>query len=196
MLPQTYPDPPAHHKQRRHAISATTSALNALRRLSPRASARTQLVAAALMWLIGASILLVRGFGYLQTRYWHAWALAAGLVLGVFKARMLLIRVAHKAVARIRARGTAHFFGFFSARSWGLLVLMMGGGMTLRRLVVDPDVLGAGIMGAIYIGVGTALALADRVFWRAVFDPQACDAPPDDGTLDTPSAEDLPAPIH
>jgi len=138
-----------------------------LKWLSPPASERAQMLAAALMWLIGASILLVRGVGYLQDRYWHAWALAAGLALGVLKARVLLDRVAHKAVGRIRVRGRAHFFGFFSLQSWALIAVMMGGGMLLRRVVVHPDLIGAGIMGAIYIGVGTALALADRVFWRA-----------------------------
>ena len=49
---------------------------------------------------------------------------------------------------------------------------MMGAGMILRRLVVHPDAVGAGIMGAIYIGVGTALVLADRVFWHAAFRPE------------------------
>jgi len=125
------------------------------------------MLAAALMWLIGASILLVRGIGYLQGRYWHSWALAIGLALGVFKSQVLLDRVARNAVEHIRARGRAHFFGFFTIRSWALIAVMMGGGMLLRRLVVHPDLIGAGIMGAIYIGVGTALALADRVFWRA-----------------------------
>lgn len=133
----------------------------------PQASARTQLVGGALMWLIGASILLVRGAAYIQGRSWHAWALSAGLVLGVLKSRYMLERVAAKAVERIRERGCAWFFGFFSARSWGLVALMMGGGMLLRRIVVHPDQIGAGILGAIYIGVGTALLLADRVFWHA-----------------------------
>lgn len=137
-----------------------------LKALSPSASERTQLIAAATMWLIGASILLVRGVGYLQDRYWHAWALAAGLALGVFKSRVLLDRVARRAVARIRERGRASFIGFFSLKSWALVAVMMGAGMTLRRLVVHPDVIGAGIMGAIYIGIGTALVMTDRVFWR------------------------------
>ena len=135
--------------------------------LCPKAGVRAQLFSAAAMWLIGASILLVRGAAYVHDRSWHAWVLAAGLVLGVLKARLLLDRVATKAVARIRERGRAHFFGFFSARSWLLVAVMMGGGMLLRRLVVHPDVIGAGIMGAIYIGVGTALLLADRAFWHA-----------------------------
>lgn len=141
-----------------------------LSRLAPKAGVRAQLIAAALLWLVGSSILVVRGVGYLSDRYWHAWALGAALALGVLKSRYLLDRVAAKAVARIQERGRACFFGFFSWRSWVLVALMMGGGMTLRRLVVQPDVIGAGILGAIYIGVGTALFLADRVFWRAVIE--------------------------
>ncbi|MHB1477340.1 MAG: hypothetical protein ACYCXD_07170, partial [Coriobacteriia bacterium] len=45
----------------------------------PQTGVRTQTVAGALMWLIGASILLVRGAAYIQGRSWHAYALAAGL---------------------------------------------------------------------------------------------------------------------
>ncbi|MBN2839856.1 MAG: hypothetical protein JXP37_02730 [Coriobacteriia bacterium] len=121
------------------------------------------------MWLIGASILLVRGTAYIQGRSWHAWALAAGLALGVIKSRYLLEGVAERAVARIRDRGRAWLPGFFSLRSWALVATMMGGGMVLRRIVVAPDQIGAGILGAIYLGVGAALLLADRVFWHAVF---------------------------
>lgn len=142
---------------------------HASRRLWPQAGVRAQLWAGAVMWLVGASILLVRGFAYIQGRSWHAWALAAGLAIGVLKSRLLLDRVASKAVARIRARGRAWLPGFFSIRSWALVALMMGSGMTLRRLVVHPGVIGAGILGAVYIGIGAALLVADRVFWHAAF---------------------------
>ena len=40
--------------------------------------------------------------------------------------------------------------------------------MILRRIVAHPSSVGAGFMGAIYIGVGTALVLADRHYWMAV----------------------------
>jgi hypothetical protein len=132
---------------------------------------RVQLHAAAIMWLIGASILIVRGLGYLTSGTWHAWALAIGLALGVLKARLLLDRVAEQAITRIQERGRASFFGFFSLKSWGFIVLMMGGGMILRRIVANPSTVGAGFMGAVYIGVGTALVLADRHFWMAVLFP-------------------------
>ena len=133
------------------------------------ASVRAQLVSAAMIWLIGSAILLVRGLGYVQGRSWHAWALAAGLTLGVLKSRYLLERVATGVVARIRRRGPAFFLSFFSLRTWAVLGVMMGSGLLLRRVVVAPDQIGAGIMGAVYIGVGTALVLGDRVFWHAAF---------------------------
>jgi hypothetical protein len=148
--------------------TSLTSIAQLLNSLQPRTGVRAQLVGATLMWLIGASILMVRGIGYVHDRYWHAWVLGLGLALGVVKSRALLDRVARKAVARIHDRGTAGFFGFFSLRSWALIGLMMGGGIALRHMVVRPGVIGAGIMGAIYIGVGTALLLADRIFWKAI----------------------------
>jgi len=121
------------------------------------------------MWLIGASILLIRGVSYVSVSYWHAWALAIGLALGVIKARLLLDRTARKAVVRIQQRANASVFGFFSAKSWMLIALMMGGGIALRTIFVHPGQIGAGILGAIYVGVGTALLLADRLFWMALF---------------------------
>lgn len=141
-------------------------------RLTPRAGVRVQLFGAAIVWTVGASILIIRGLGYISDRYWHAWALAAALAIAVIKSRYLLDRVARKAVIRIRERGRACFFGFFSIRTWAFIALMMGGGIMLRRIVVNPDVIGAGIMGAIYLGIGTALALADRIFWRAALHPE------------------------
>ncbi len=138
-----------------------------------KAPVRVQLVAASLMWLIGSSILLVRGAGYVHSgEHWIWWAIAAGLVIGVFKAQILLDKTARNAVKRIYERGRASFIGFFSLRSWGLIVVMMGGGMTLRRIFENPTGIGAGLMGTLYLAVGVALILADRIFWQAVFAPE------------------------
>jgi hypothetical protein len=140
-------------------------------RFVPRASVRIQLLAAATMWAVGSGILLFRGLGYVSGRYWHAWILGIALVIGVVKARYMLDRVATKAVERIRKRGNACFFGFFSVKSWALVALMMGGGIAIRNIVVAPGVIGQGILGALYLGIGTALFLADRVFWHAALRP-------------------------
>ncbi len=144
-------------------VSASPSPEQATRRGPLHAGVRVQLAAAALMWLIGASILLVRGTFYLRDEHWALWLLATAAVLGVLKSRILLDRVARKAVARIRQRGRASFFGFFSVKSWAFVVVMMGTGIFLRRSGVHH-----GVLAVVYLGVGTALALADRIFWSAI----------------------------
>lgn len=152
-------------------------------------------MAAAVAWLIASTALIVRGASSVVRSSWHAWALALGVALGVLKARLLLDRVAARAVMRIRARGRAPFLGFFSARSWLLIAIMMGAGMALRAVVGNDRFL-AGVLGAVYIGVGTALLLADRAFWHAVFRSSATSEPV--GSAATPSGPpaqaDVPTP--
>jgi hypothetical protein len=87
----------------------------------------------------------------------------------MLKSRAILDKVAKKAVIRIYNRGTAGFSGFLSTKSWLFIFLMMGSGMVLRRTVIHPNIIGAGIMGAIYIGVGSALLIADRIFLSAFY---------------------------
>jgi hypothetical protein len=123
---------------------------------------------------------------YVSGRSWHSWALAAALAtaIAIPKSRYLLDKTAAKAVVRIRARGSACWLGFFSWRSWLLVAVMMGSGMALRRTIVAPGEVGAGIMGALYVGIGGALAIADRIFWLAAlrkrlpYDLDAVSAPP------------------
>lgn len=155
-------------------------------RLTPRAGVRPQLFAAAIVWAVGGGILVTRGVVYVADRSWHAWVLGAtlALLIAVPKARFILHRVAHKAVARILKRDHACFFGFFSWKTWGFIALMMGGGIALRNAIVHPGVIGAGIMGAIYLGIGSALLFADRIFWvaavRSVMRPDEPPIPPDE----------------
>ena len=134
-------------------------------RFTPRAGQRVQLFSAAAMWAIGASILLIRGVGFLHDN-WFAALLGVAVALGVVKSRYLLDRVARKAVLRIHERGRACYFGFFSWKSWLFVVVMMGGGILLRRSPLPHDAL-----AVLYVGVGTGLALADRIFWQALVSP-------------------------
>ena len=145
------------------------------RRLTPRAGVLPQLIAAAVLWGVGTSVLLVRGVFYLVSqdeidRFGYGVALI-GLVavaVGLIKARLILIRYARKAVRRIRARGHACFFGFFAPSSWLFIVVMMGGGMMLRRTPLVDYWWGRTFLGILYVAVGTALLIADVIFWRAV----------------------------
>ena len=165
------------------------------RRLTPRAGVRIQLVAAALLWLVGTSILLVRGVFYMiapeeYERFGFGVALI-GLVavaIGLVKARLILIRYARKAVGRIHTRGHACFFGFFAPSSWLFILVMMGGGMMLRRTPLVDYMWGRTFLGILYVAVGTALLIADVIFWRAVFGPLAASAPSSDAQDDEPAA--------
>lgn len=143
---------------------ASTEATPLYLRLMPRASARVQLVLAAFVWCVGASILGVRGIVYLSRSHWAAWLVAFALVLGVVKGHLILDRVARKAVVRIRLRGRERcLFGFFSWKSWLLIVVMMGGGIVLRNSGMRPEVL-----GVIYVAVATALLYGVSTYWKAI----------------------------
>jgi hypothetical protein len=146
------------------------------RRLTPRAGIRVQLIAAAVLWGVGTSILLWRGVFYLVAKdetdrfgFWVAVIGLAAVAIGLVKARLILIRYARKAVRRIQTRGHACFFGFFAPTSWLFILVMMGGGMMLRRTPLVESWWGRTFLGVLYVAVGTALLIADVVFWRAVF---------------------------
>ena len=148
------------------------------RRLVPHAGIRVQLLAAALMWLVGTSILLVRGVMYIvapdeyeRFGYWVVLIALVAVAIGLVKARLILIRYANKAVTRIRTRGHASFFGLFAPSSWVFIIVMMGGGVLLRHSALVDYWWGRTFLGILYVAVGTALAIADVVFWRAVLAP-------------------------
>jgi len=147
-------------------------------RFTPRAGVRVQMLSAALLWLVAVSFLLVRGVLFIEApgplfhfSYWIVPIAIVALVIGVIKARFILIRYADKAVARIQRRGHACFFGFFAPTSWLFVLVMMGGGMLLRHSALVDFAWGRAFLSTLYIAVGTALAIADRIFWIAALRP-------------------------
>jgi hypothetical protein len=156
-------------------------------RLTPRAGVRAQLFAAALVWFVGVCFLLVRGVMFVEVpgagahfSYWIVPIVLVAIVIGIIKARFILIRYADKAVARIRKRGHACFFGFFAPKSWLFVLVMMGGGIALRHSALVDVAWGRVALSTLYIAVGTGLAIADRIFWIAALRPQpkAGETPP------------------
>jgi hypothetical protein len=143
-------------------------------KITPRASVRVQMFSAAVMWAIGLCFLLGFGTSFIVklVRMAHPaiWSLAlivvVAIVVGGLKARYILIRYADKAVARIQGRGHACYFGFFAWSSWGFIAVMMGAGITLRQFTPLPSYpWGLVFLAILYIAVGTALLIADRIFW-------------------------------
>jgi hypothetical protein len=148
-------------------------------RFTPRAGVRVQMFSAAVLWLVAVGLLLVRGVLFIEAphrgahfSYWILPIALVAILIGIVKARFILIRYANKAVARIRRRGHACFFGFFAPMSWLFVVVMMGGGMLLRQSALVDYAWGRVFLSVLYIAVGTALAIADRIFWIAALRPQ------------------------
>jgi len=138
---------------------------NPLDDFKPAASARTQLLLAALLWTVVGALLLFFGV---------RWALAAdipytaiilllAIIAGALKAEYVLAQAAQRAIERICARGDGRCIGgFLSTRTWLLVLLMMGLGYALRHGLATRAV-----VGVLYVAIGTALLLAARRFWTA-----------------------------
>jgi uncharacterized membrane protein len=134
---------------------------------------------AALLWLVGVSFLLVRAVLFVEAprqgfhfSYLIVPIAVVAIVIGAMKARYILVRYAEKAVARIRRRGHACYFGFFAPTSWLFVCVMVGGGIALRHSVLVDYAWGRAGLATLYIAVGTGLAVADRIFWLAALRSQ------------------------
>jgi len=130
----------------------------------PAAGVSTQLILAWMMWVAVGSALV--GFG--SRWLWETvpvvapWIAAGAVAVGAVKSRLVLDRVARRVVDRICARGDGRCLGgFLSPRTWGLVFLMMVTGRLLRGTLAH------GIVGPLYIAIGTALCLSSRLSWHA-----------------------------
>lgn len=131
----------------------------------PAAAAHVHLFLAGVMWSAVGTALV--GFG--GRWLWQSpspggvWFAGLAVVVGVLKSRFVLDRAARRIVDRIRARGDGRCLGgFLSLRSWALVIAMAGGGRLLRGSHVAR-----GLLGLLYIAVGTGLLVSSRVAWQA-----------------------------
>ncbi|MFC2144276.1 hypothetical protein ACFLQM_01160 [Acidobacteriota bacterium] len=130
----------------------------------PAAVVRTQLMLAWMMWVAVGSALVAFGARWLWSAapIFAPWIAVGAVLAGVIKSRLVLDRAARGVVARIRSRGDGRCLGgFLSLRTWGMVVLMMAAGRLLRGTLAH------GIVGPLYIAVGTALCLSSRLSWQA-----------------------------
>ncbi|MDD3554040.1 MAG: hypothetical protein PHC35_05925 [Deltaproteobacteria bacterium] len=130
----------------------------------PVASVSTRLLLAALFWDTAAAILAAKGISALLDSPLSSTTLFLALlsgILGLIKARFVLNRTAQKAAFRIQAKNDGCAFGFFSLKSWGLILAMMAMGRLLRMLHMPMKVI-----GVIYLTIAVALAVASRILWQ------------------------------
>ena len=121
------------------------------------------LLLAALVWtLAGVNILRLGLLAYPT----HLTALNVLLSLAVFVVFQLLVfgRLVRKHTARIAnyEQERQFFLKFFDLKSFIIMAVMMGGGITLRSSSICPEV----FIAVFYTGLGASLLLAGLLFGR------------------------------
>lgn len=129
-------------------------------RFVPAARVKTRILVAALLWSGIGLMLLVRGVLALAGSG-REWWLAAALLLGGLKSRLVLDRVVRRNMLRLRALDGARCIGgVYSVRTWLLVAAMIGLGRALR---LSP--LPVWWVGLIYATVGWGLFWSSRLGW-------------------------------
>lgn len=122
-----------------------------------------------LMWVLVGTILATVGTHWIWQSSFGAAApiIVVSIAVGLLKSRLVLDRVAHTTIDRIRIRGDGRCLGgFLSVHSWGLVLVMIVGGRLLRGTLAHATV------GPLYLAVGTALCVSSRLTWRAIRGPR------------------------
>lgn len=125
----------------------------------PAVSRPALLISAGIFWLIGAGVLLYRGYGMLASASeMLPFLIGAGLAVGAAKYHFVLSKTVRRNADRIRDmaphKDKVCVFAFQSLLAYILVLGMMGMGVALRTLLDFPRVI-----GTLYIAVGAALAL-------------------------------------
>jgi len=137
-----------------------------IRFAEPAVSRKSMVISAGVFWLIGAVVLLGRSIELLQHDLSNrVWPIIIGLAIGVFKYQIVFTKVVSRNIKRIRElsphKKKICFFAFQPLRSYFLLILMVGSGITLRMVGLKPEYL----LGT-YLAISTALILSSILFLR------------------------------
>ncbi|HKJ65313.1 MAG TPA: hypothetical protein VJ969_07925 [Desulfopila sp.] len=135
---------------------------NLLHRLKPGVPKDVHLFAAALLWSLVGTGLLLRG---------TFWLIAAGttgfliiaVIAGSVKSLFILDKSARKGIDRILRLDDGSCLGaVYSKGTWLLVAAMMGAGYLLRHSPVP-----LGLAATLYAAVGWSLLLSSRLAWKA-----------------------------
>jgi len=122
------------------------------------------LFAAPFLWTAIGSLLLVRGWGWLDPGPGRLLLLVAG-VLGTLKSVFILDKVARRSLERIvRFRDGTCLGAVYSWKTWLLVLLMMTAGFVVRTITQPGP-----MIGTLYCAVGWSLCLSSRLGWREWF---------------------------
>jgi hypothetical protein len=130
----------------------------------PKAPVRVHVLLATLMWTIAGLFLFMRGAGNMMSLPdgVNPWWLIFAVFIGVLKGWLIFDKTATRIISRIESRKEDRCLGgFLSLKSWGMILLMVFLGMSLRVSHL-PGVLVWGV----YVAVGTGLFFSSRLFWK------------------------------
>ncbi len=134
-------------------------------RYKPRASVRTRIFLAALLWSLIGLMLMFRGFFGINGSGME-WLFLVAILLGLLKSNFVLDRVAEKNMNRIVEKGENQCLGgVYSWRTWLLVLLMIAFGRMLRA-----SSLPLWFVGSVYFTVGVSLFWSSRKVWSILSD--------------------------
>ena len=140
--------------------------INRINFFTPRASYELRILGAALIWTFIGFFLLIKGlFIFLSESsiLTKLFIFALGLVIGLFKSRLIFDPAAKKIIKHIESKPQrACFGGLFSVRNWALILVMALFGKAIGALPMN-----AALKSAIYVMVGSGLCYSSRLLWQA-----------------------------
>jgi len=131
-----------------------------LQAIKPGVDRRVHLLAAAILWTAIGTVLIIRGWEWIDPAE-NGWFVPAALFAGTVKSVFILDRAARRAVERIvRLRDGTCLGAVYSWKTWMLVVVMVTGGILLRTFF-EPGK----YIGTLYVAIGWALLLSSRHGW-------------------------------
>ena len=130
----------------------------------PAVSRRTLLLIAGCAWTTAGGILITRALVQLIIMRHYLWIeIVIGLVCGMAFYLLLFARISKKHISRITLIKTDNpcFFSFFNFRSYLMMIIMITGGITLRKM----DVLNRDVLWTFYLTMGIPLLVSAYRFF-------------------------------
>jgi hypothetical protein len=138
----------------------------------PSVSRRILNILAALVWIIGGVVLVIRGTSLLLEaerlspgRSWPWLGAAAALLLGSLQARFVFIKSCHKNLDRIAALDRPRIWQFYRAGFLVFMAAMIATGITLSRMAHGnyPFLVA---VAAVELNIAVALLGSSHVYWQ------------------------------
>ena len=138
--------------------------MNLLKHFSFLVTKRFLLFEAAFVWTFAGVMLLFRGGVMLNAASGFSWLkIISCICFGLLFFRLLFLRISRKHIARItNLYGDSHVFtGFFSPKSYLMMLFMISFGIFLRTTTIIP----LASLALAYITMGVPLILSSFLFY-------------------------------